>query len=70
MWLSKRTSLRYGFSFHTLRKNISNISIKRSWVVGVHKKHLAHKRISSTDKYLGVTENDHLSRLAGSSLYK
>jgi integrase len=69
MWLSKRTSLRYGFSFHTLRKISATSVLKEVGLLGAQK-HLAHKRISSTDKYLGVTENDHLSRLAGSNLYK
>lgn len=66
IWLSKRTKLRYGFSFHTLRK----ISAKRILEVGTlsdAQRHLAHKRISSTDKYLNVTENNSLDRL--SSLY-
>jgi integrase len=66
IWLSKRTKLRYGFSFHTLRK----ISAKRILEVGMlsdAQKHLGHKRISSTDHYLKVTENDSLDRV--SSLY-
>ena len=66
IWLSKRTSLRYGFSFHTLRK----ISAKRILEVGTladAQRHLAHKRITSTDAYLGVTEKDSLDRV--SSLY-
>ncbi len=67
IWLSKRTKLRYGFSFHTLRK----ISAKRILEVGMlsdAQKHLGHKRISSTDHYLDVTENDSLDRI--SSLYR
>ena len=66
IWLTKRTKLRYGFSFHTLRK----ISAKRILEVGMlsdAQKHLGHKRISSTDHYLKVTENDSLDRI--SSLY-
>ena len=66
IWLSKRTNLRYGFSFHTLRK----ISAKRILEVGTladAKRHLAHKRISSTDAYLKVSEKNSLDRV--SSLY-
>tara|TARA_R110000803_G_scaffold75961_2_gene140328 strand:- start:5224 stop:5769 length:546 start_codon:yes stop_codon:yes gene_type:complete len=66
IWLSKRTSLRYGFSFHTLRK----ISAKRILEVGTladAQRHLAHKRISSTDAYLKVTERNSLDRI--SNLY-
>jgi integrase len=66
-WLYKRAKLRYGFTFHTLRK----ISAKRILDVGTladAQRHLAHKRISSTDKYLGVSEKDSLDRL--SVLYK
>jgi len=66
IWLSKRTKLRYGFSFHTLRK----ISAKRILEVGTladAKRHLAHKRISSTDAYLKVSEKNSLDRI--SSLY-
>ena len=66
IWLSKRTNLRYGFSFHTLRK----ISAKRILEVGTladAKRHLAHKRISSTDAYLKVSERNSLDRV--SSLY-
>ena len=67
IWLTKRTNLRYGFSFHNLRK----ISAKRILEVGTladAQRHLAHKRISSTDAYLKVTEQNSLDRLA--SLYK
>ena len=66
IWLSKRTNLIYGFSFHTLRK----ISAKRILEVGTladAKRHLAHKRISSTDAYLKVSEKNSLDRV--SSLY-
>ena len=67
IWLTKRTKLRYGFSFHNLRK----ISAKRILEVGTladAQRHLAHKRISSTDAYLKVTEQNSLDRV--SVLYK
>ena len=66
IWLTKRTKLRYGFSFHTLRK----ISAKRILEIGTiadAQRHLCHSRISSTNTYLKVKENDSLDRL--SSLY-
>jgi integrase len=62
IWLTKRTNLRYGFSFHTLRK----ISAKRLLEVGTiadAQRHLAHKRISSTNTYLKVGEEDSLDRV-------
>ena len=67
IWLTKRMKLRYGFSFHNLRK----ISAKRILEVGTladAQRHLAHKRISSTDAYLKVSVEDSLDRL--SVLYK
>lgn len=63
IWLTKRTNIRYGFSFHNLRK----ISAKRVLEVGTladAQRHLAHKRISSTDAYLKVSEQNSLDRLA------
>lgn len=62
IWLTKRTKLRYGFSFHTLRK----ISAKRLLEVGTiadAQRHLAHSRISSTNTYLKVSEEDSLDRV-------
>jgi len=62
-WLSKRTNLRYGFNFHTLRK----ISAKRILEVGTlsdAQRHLAHKRASSTDAYLKVSEKSSLDRIS------
>ena len=63
IWLTNRTNLRYGFSFHNLRK----ISAKRILEVGTladAQRHLAHKRISSTDAYLKVTEQNSLDRVS------
>jgi integrase len=65
-WLSKRSKLRYGFSFHTMRK----ISAKRMLEVGTladAQRHLAHSKIASTNTYLKVGEQDSLDRI--SSLY-
>ena len=66
-WLYKRAKLRYGFTFHTLRKISAKWILEGSTLVDAQR-HLAHKRISSTDKYLGVSEKDSLDRL--SVLYK
>jgi len=67
IWLTKRTTLRYGFSFHNIRK----ISAKRILEVGTiadAQLHLAHKRITSTNTYLKVSEKDSLERIR--SLYR
>jgi integrase len=66
IWLSKRTNLKYGFSFHTLRK-ISAKRILEAGTLADAQRHLAHKRITSTNAYLGVSEKDGLDRV--SSLY-
>ena len=63
IWLSKRTKMRYGFSFHTLRKISATFILNGSTLVDAQR-HLAHKRISSTDRYLSVTERDSLDRIA------
>jgi hypothetical protein len=67
IWLSNRTKLIYCFSFHTLRKVSAKEVLKVIGLSGAQK-HLAHERISSTDKYLKVTEEDYLTRL--SKFYK
>jgi integrase len=62
IWLTKRTKLRYGFSFHELRRISAKWILKDGTILDAQK-HLAHKRTTSTDKYLNITEQDYLDRM-------
>ena len=66
-WLNKRAKLLFGFNWHKLRKISAMYVINKGGTLVDAKIHLAHKRISSTDSYLGVSQKQNQERLK--SLY-
>jgi len=65
-WLYKRSKLMFGYNFHNLRK-VSAKHILKVGTLADAQRHLAHKRITTTDHYLNVSEKDSLERIK--SLY-